>query len=78
MWDPACQLKHLLSEKQSSLLTGWCFVFFRFLYSELMKYDPSNPSSAEESIFEQAGGQKLKIKSSVTFHLYVRLVGRVE
>ncbi|KAL9823236.1 double-stranded RNA-specific adenosine deaminase isoform 2-T2 [Geothlypis trichas] len=45
--------------------------FVRFLYSELMKYDPSNPSSAEESIFEQAGGQKLKIKSSVTFHLYV-------
>ncbi|NWV44218.1 DSRAD deaminase, partial [Grantiella picta] len=45
--------------------------FVRFLYSELMKYDPSNPSSAEESIFEQAGGKKLKIKSSITFHLYV-------
>ncbi|NWH35250.1 DSRAD deaminase, partial [Chloropsis hardwickii] len=45
--------------------------FVRFLYSELMKYDPSNASSAEESIFEQAGGKKLKIKSSVTFHLYV-------
>ncbi|NXR89071.1 DSRAD deaminase, partial [Hypocryptadius cinnamomeus] len=45
--------------------------FVRFLYSELMKYDPSNPSSAEESIFEQTGGKKLKIKSSVTFHLYV-------
>ncbi|NXL75971.1 DSRAD deaminase, partial [Leptocoma aspasia] len=45
--------------------------FVRFLYRELMKYDPSNPSSAEESIFEQAGGKKLKIKSSVTFHLYV-------
>ncbi|NXY62347.1 DSRAD deaminase, partial [Callaeas wilsoni] len=45
--------------------------FVRFLYSELMKYDPSNPSSAEESIFEQAGEKKLKIKSSVTFHLYV-------
>ncbi|NWH88295.1 DSRAD deaminase, partial [Aegithalos caudatus] len=44
--------------------------FMRFLYSELMKYDPSNPSSAEESIFEQAG-QKLRIKSSVTFHLYI-------
>ncbi|XP_074709164.1 double-stranded RNA-specific adenosine deaminase [Strix uralensis] len=45
--------------------------FVRFLYSELMKYDPSNPSSAEESIFEPAGGKKLKIKSSVTFHLYI-------
>lgn len=39
-----------------------------------MKYDPSNPSSAEESIFEPAGGKKLKIKSDVTFHLYVRFV----
>lgn len=39
-----------------------------------MKYDPSNPSSAEESIFEPAGGKRLKIKSSVTFHLYVRFV----
>ncbi|NXO43510.1 DSRAD deaminase, partial [Locustella ochotensis] len=45
--------------------------FVRFLYSELMKYDPSNRSSAEESIFEQAGGKKLRIKSSITFHLYV-------
>ncbi|NXA10288.1 DSRAD deaminase, partial [Sapayoa aenigma] len=45
--------------------------FVRFLYSELMKYDPSNPSSAEESIFEPAGGERLKIKSSITFHLYV-------
>ncbi|NXN84524.1 DSRAD deaminase, partial [Bombycilla garrulus] len=45
--------------------------FVRFLYSELMKYDPSNPSSAEESIFEQAGGNKLRIKSTVTFHLYI-------
>ncbi|NXM68385.1 DSRAD deaminase, partial [Serilophus lunatus] len=45
--------------------------FVRFLYSELMKYDPSNPSSAEESIFEPARGKRLKIKSSVTFHLYV-------
>ncbi|KFZ66794.1 Double-stranded RNA-specific adenosine deaminase, partial [Podiceps cristatus] len=45
--------------------------FVRFLYSELMKYDPSNPSSAEESIFEPAGGKRLRIKSGVTFHLYV-------
>ncbi|NWR88722.1 DSRAD deaminase, partial [Furnarius figulus] len=45
--------------------------FVRFLYSELMKYDPSNPSSAEESIFESAGGKRLRIKNSVTFHLYV-------
>ncbi|KFU91239.1 Double-stranded RNA-specific adenosine deaminase, partial [Chaetura pelagica] len=45
--------------------------FVRFLYSELMKYDPSNPSSSEQSIFEPAGGNRLKIKSSVTFHLYI-------
>lgn len=43
-----------------------------------MKYDPSNPSSAEESIFEQAEGKKLKIKSSVTFHLYIRFVEGVQ
>ncbi|NXJ70381.1 DSRAD deaminase, partial [Rostratula benghalensis] len=45
--------------------------FVRFLYSELMKYDPSNPSSAEESIFEPAGGKRLRIRSGVTFHLYI-------
>lgn len=39
-----------------------------------MKYDPSNPSSAEESIFEPAGKRRLKIKSNITFHLYVRSV----
>ncbi|NXI64125.1 DSRAD deaminase, partial [Anseranas semipalmata] len=44
--------------------------FVRFLCSELMKYDPSKPS-AEESIFEPAGEKRLKIKSNVTFHLYV-------
>jgi len=38
-----------------------------------MKYDPCKPS-AEESIFEPAGGRRLKIKSSITFHLYIRLV----
>ncbi|NXD18488.1 DSRAD deaminase, partial [Nothocercus nigrocapillus] len=45
--------------------------FVRFLYSELMKYDPSSPSSVEESIFEPAGEKRLRIKSNVTFHLYV-------
>ncbi|XP_010011029.1 PREDICTED: double-stranded RNA-specific adenosine deaminase, partial [Nestor notabilis] len=45
--------------------------FVRFLYSELMKYDPSDPSCAEESIFEAAGGKRLKIKHGVTFHLYI-------
>ncbi|NXW88160.1 DSRAD deaminase, partial [Alopecoenas beccarii] len=45
--------------------------FMRFLYSELLKYDPSDPSSAEQSIFEPAEGNRLKIKSGVTFHLYI-------
>ncbi|XP_019467368.1 double-stranded RNA-specific adenosine deaminase isoform X1 [Meleagris gallopavo] len=44
--------------------------FVRFLYSELMKYDSSKPSP-EESIFEPAGGRRLKIKSNITFHLYI-------
>lgn len=44
----------------------------RFLYSELMKY---NPQTAKESIFEPAkGGEKLQIKKTVSFHLYIRCV----
>ncbi|KAM5200937.1 LOW QUALITY PROTEIN: double-stranded RNA-specific adenosine deaminase [Hipposideros larvatus] len=43
--------------------------FIRFLYSELMKY---NPQTAKDSIFEPAkGGEKLQIKKSVSFHLYI-------
>ncbi|XP_054850593.1 double-stranded RNA-specific adenosine deaminase isoform X2 [Eublepharis macularius] len=42
--------------------------FIRFLYSELMKYDPSAP---EDSIFEPAEDDKLKIKADITFHLYI-------
>ncbi|XP_012369888.2 double-stranded RNA-specific adenosine deaminase isoform X2 [Octodon degus] len=43
--------------------------FIRFLYSELMKY---NPQTAKDSIFELArGGEKLQIKKSVSFHLYI-------
>ncbi|NXG44463.1 DSRAD deaminase, partial [Psilopogon haemacephalus] len=45
--------------------------FVRFLYSELLKYDPSSPASAEQSIFEPAAGRKLRVKSGVSFHLYV-------
>ncbi|NXX44154.1 DSRAD deaminase, partial [Tricholaema leucomelas] len=45
--------------------------FVRFLYNELLKYDPSNPASAEQSIFEPAAGRKLRVKSEVSFHLYV-------
>ncbi|KAM4861944.1 double-stranded RNA-specific adenosine deaminase isoform 1-T1 [Thomomys bottae] len=43
--------------------------FIRFLYSELMKY---NPRTAKDSIFELArGGEKLQIKKTVSFHLYI-------
>uniref|UniRef100_H0V5I6 Double-stranded RNA-specific adenosine deaminase n=1 Tax=Cavia porcellus TaxID=10141 RepID=H0V5I6_CAVPO len=43
--------------------------FIRFLYSELMKY---NSQTAKDSIFEPArGGEKLQIKKSVSFHLYI-------
>ncbi|XP_004388614.2 double-stranded RNA-specific adenosine deaminase isoform X1 [Trichechus manatus latirostris] len=43
--------------------------FIRFLYSELMKY---NSQTAKDSIFELAkGGEKLQIKKTVSFHLYI-------
>ncbi|XP_011507364.1 double-stranded RNA-specific adenosine deaminase isoform X2 [Homo sapiens] len=43
--------------------------FIRFLYSELMKY---NSQTAKDSIFEPAkGGEKLQIKKTVSFHLYI-------
>lgn len=46
--------------------------FIRFLYSELMKY---SPQTAKDSIFEPArGGEKLRIKETVSFHLYIRSV----
>lgn len=44
----------------------------RFLYSELMKY---NQHTAKNSIFELArGGEKLQIKKTISFHLYIRFV----
>lgn len=37
-----------------------------------MKY---NPQTAKDSIFEPAkGGEKLQIKKTVSFHLYIRCV----
>lgn len=42
--------------------------FIRFLYSELMKHWES---PGDETIFEVADDGKLKIKSDITFHLYI-------
>ncbi|XP_013919460.1 PREDICTED: double-stranded RNA-specific adenosine deaminase [Thamnophis sirtalis] len=42
--------------------------FVRFLYNELMNFDPLAP---EESIFQLAEDRKLKIKDDVSFHLYI-------
>ncbi|XP_044304423.1 double-stranded RNA-specific adenosine deaminase isoform X2 [Varanus komodoensis] len=42
--------------------------FIRFLYNELMKFDPSAP---EDSIFQPLEDGKLKIKDDITFHLYI-------
>ncbi|XP_066538948.1 double-stranded RNA-specific adenosine deaminase [Hoplias malabaricus] len=42
--------------------------FIRYLYSELKKHWDS---PQEDSIFEVAGDNKLKIKADVTFHLYI-------
>ncbi|XP_039619446.1 double-stranded RNA-specific adenosine deaminase [Polypterus senegalus] len=42
--------------------------FIRFLFGELMKYDPA---SSEESIFEESKEGRLRIKEGITFHLYI-------
>ncbi|XP_066466233.1 double-stranded RNA-specific adenosine deaminase isoform X2 [Tiliqua scincoides] len=42
--------------------------FIRFLYNELMKYNPESPG---DSIFVPLESGKLKIKDDVTFHLYI-------
>ncbi|KAG8431686.1 hypothetical protein GDO86_020465 [Hymenochirus boettgeri] len=42
--------------------------FIRFLYSQLMKYNPDFP---DESIFEEADGDLLRVRPNVTFHLYI-------
>uniref|UniRef100_A0A8C5SVU4 Adenosine deaminase RNA specific n=1 Tax=Laticauda laticaudata TaxID=8630 RepID=A0A8C5SVU4_LATLA len=42
--------------------------FLRFLYNELMAFDPL---ATEESIFQLAEDGKLKIKDDVSFHLYI-------
>lgn len=41
--------------------------FVRFLYSELLKHF----EGSEESVFEPAENDKLRIKSDITFHLYI-------
>uniref|UniRef100_I3JGJ6 Adenosine deaminase RNA specific n=1 Tax=Oreochromis niloticus TaxID=8128 RepID=I3JGJ6_ORENI len=41
--------------------------FIRFLYSELFKHY----EGADDSIFEPAENNKLRIKSDITFHLYI-------
>ncbi|XP_077116699.1 double-stranded RNA-specific adenosine deaminase isoform X3 [Ranitomeya variabilis] len=42
--------------------------FIRFLYDQLMKYNPDSP---EDTIFEESEGELLRICPGVTFHLYI-------
>ncbi|XP_040266870.1 double-stranded RNA-specific adenosine deaminase isoform X2 [Bufo bufo] len=42
--------------------------FIRFLYDQLMKYNPDTP---EDSIFEESEGVMLRVRPGVTFHLYI-------
>ncbi|XP_069805488.1 double-stranded RNA-specific adenosine deaminase isoform X4 [Dendropsophus ebraccatus] len=42
--------------------------FIRFLYDQLMKYNPDSP---DDSIFEESEGVMLRIRPGVTFHLYI-------
>lgn len=42
--------------------------FIRFLYDQLMKYNPDFP---DDSIFEESEGEMLRVRPGVTFHLYI-------
>ncbi|KAM9294601.1 double-stranded RNA-specific adenosine deaminase [Gastrophryne carolinensis] len=42
--------------------------FIRFLYDQLLKYDPKN---LESSIFQEAPNNLLRVQPGVTFHLYI-------
>ncbi|XP_067831972.1 double-stranded RNA-specific adenosine deaminase [Heptranchias perlo] len=42
--------------------------FIRFLYSELLKYNPASP---DDSLFMPAQDSRLQIKPGITFHLYI-------
>ncbi|XP_075464044.1 double-stranded RNA-specific adenosine deaminase isoform X3 [Ascaphus truei] len=42
--------------------------FTRYLYSQMMKYNPDAP---DDNIFEEAEGDLLRVRPAVTFHLYI-------
>ncbi|XP_072138209.1 double-stranded RNA-specific adenosine deaminase [Mobula birostris] len=55
-----------VNDCHAEIISRRCFI--RFLYSELLKYNPDSPG---DSLFVPAQDNRLQIKPGITFHLYI-------